>query len=423
MDLIRVRKKPSGGGPPPPVPACFFGKVSANDSIRSAMDNYYKTVQVTNYTSGEVRLKSIALAKNRVFKFHTSLPADIKVPAGKDYPIRIDFYPDSIGSYVDTLIIRTDMVEDSLRKGLFFGDGVGMQIVVDNSDSVSTYIHPQDIVPWDPLNIDARQKWQCITGSGYNGDRLLGHIYEIGPAAVEWYPTIPVLNGKAGDLVKFNVGIKIPPVSMNSSPCACYTVHETTGRVDTFFVNQNGIGFSSDSLVWLGNKQSFAFRRGGGDTHGAPAQFGFVTLENDTAAVSRYYADLGIKNVARDSNFYVRADAIVLDETQAVMAMGKSAGIVLPIAFELSQNYPNPFNPSTTISVSLPYSANLSVIIYDILGREIVRLIDGERKEAGYCSLRWDAKNKNGAMVTSGVYFYRLKADGFVLTKKMLLLR
>ena len=421
MDLIRVRKKPTPIFPPhDPI---VFPQISVNDSIRRSSDNYYKIIKIYNSVSGEMYLKSITLGKNTAFKFHTPPPPNIKIAAeGGFYDVRVDFLPDSIGLYIDTLIVRTDISADSLWRYILIGHGVGIQLIVDNSDTSSTYFRPQGIVPWDPLNSDAQKKWQRITGSGYHGDCLLGRIYKIGPAVVEWYPTIPILNGKTGDLINFNVGMKMLPGSMNSSPCVRYVVHEATGRVDTFIVNQNGIS-APDSIIWLGNKQAFVFRRGGCDNQGVPTQFGFVALENDTAAVSHYYNDFGMRNIARDSGHYVRADAIVLEETQAAMSVGKTFGVAPPTAFELGQNYPNPFNPSTTISVSLPQSTNVSVIIYDILGREVVRLIDGEQKETGYYVLRWDATNKNGTMVASGVYFYRLKAGGFVLTKKMLLVR
>jgi hypothetical protein len=87
------------------------------------------------------------------------------------------------------------------------------------------------------------------------------------------------------------------------------------------------------------------------------------------------------------------------------------------IMYRLEQNYPNPFNPSTTISFSLPRTEVVSLKVYDLLGREIATLVEG-REEAGEHSATWNAKS-----LASGVYFYQLKAGGFVETKKLLLLR
>jgi hypothetical protein len=88
-----------------------------------------------------------------------------------------------------------------------------------------------------------------------------------------------------------------------------------------------------------------------------------------------------------------------------------------PEDFQLYQNYPNPFNPSTTISFSIPRTENVSLKVYDLLGREVATLVDG-RKEAGEHSVKWNAEG-----FASGVYFCRLKAGDFVQTRKLVLVR
>ncbi|MEO0293366.1 MAG: FG-GAP-like repeat-containing protein [candidate division WOR-3 bacterium] len=94
----------------------------------------------------------------------------------------------------------------------------------------------------------------------------------------------------------------------------------------------------------------------------------------------------------------------------------------LPSIYCLSQNYPNPFNSRTTISYSIGIRSYVSLKIYDVLGREIVTLVDGI-KEAGKHIVEWDGMNLLGQKVNSGIYFYRLKSkENFVITKKMILL-
>jgi len=89
----------------------------------------------------------------------------------------------------------------------------------------------------------------------------------------------------------------------------------------------------------------------------------------------------------------------------------------IPNAFILNQNYPNPFNPSTTISFSIPEASFVSLKVFNALGEEISTVVS-EELSAGSYQYEWNAKN-----LTSGIYFYKLQAGGFVQTKKMILLR
>ena len=89
----------------------------------------------------------------------------------------------------------------------------------------------------------------------------------------------------------------------------------------------------------------------------------------------------------------------------------------LPAAYELHQNYPNPFNPSTKIAFTLPHAAEVSIRVYNALGQEIAVLQQG-RLTAGSHAVEWQAGE-----LSSGVYFYRLSAEGAQLTRKMVLLK
>ncbi len=94
---------------------------------------------------------------------------------------------------------------------------------------------------------------------------------------------------------------------------------------------------------------------------------------------------------------------------------------VIP-SFSLKPNFPNPFNSETVIRYSLPRESQVRVRIYNILGQKVRTLVD--RKEtAGPKSVTWDGKNERGDEVSSGIYFYRLEAEEFAQTRKMLLLK
>ena len=90
---------------------------------------------------------------------------------------------------------------------------------------------------------------------------------------------------------------------------------------------------------------------------------------------------------------------------------------LVPDNFKLSQNYPNPFNPSTTIKYALPEKAHVKIVIYNIMGQEVAKLID-EEMEPGYHLILWDAKG-----VQSGIYIYRIQAGEFMNVKKCLMIK
>lgn len=94
----------------------------------------------------------------------------------------------------------------------------------------------------------------------------------------------------------------------------------------------------------------------------------------------------------------------------------------LPTDFTLMQNYPNPFNPTTTIRYALARPQQVRLEIHNVLG-QVVRVLENEYENAGLYESTWDGTNSGGQEVASGVYFYRLVADDFSQTRKMMLLR
>jgi len=107
---------------------------------------------------------------------------------------------------------------------------------------------------------------------------------------------------------------------------------------------------------------------------------------------------------------YINASVVSVDE------------IFIPGQFKLYQNNPNPFNPSTTIKYELPEASAVTLKIYNLLGKEIIKLID-EFQLAGTETVNWDGKNKNGISLNSGVYLYSLTCNNYSQTKKMILIK
>ncbi|MDP7127602.1 MAG: T9SS type A sorting domain-containing protein [Candidatus Marinimicrobia bacterium] len=95
---------------------------------------------------------------------------------------------------------------------------------------------------------------------------------------------------------------------------------------------------------------------------------------------------------------------------------------VIPITFALHQNYPNPFNPITFLSYDLPSQAQVTLTVYDLIGREVTQLVN-TTQEVGYKSVQWNATDSFGKPVSAGVYLYQIQAGDFVQTRKMVLLK
>jgi len=146
-----------------------------------------------------------------------------------------------------------------------------------------------------------------------------------------------------------------------------------------------------------------------------------VELANLTFFVSEFAAN-GDSSVLRFENLYVNEGtptASGQDGIVKVVVVGiiERANSSIPISASLGQNYPNPFNPLTKIEFSVPHSGDVSLIIYNVNGGEVARLIDSELAIGNFSAV-WNAPN-----MASGIYFYRLRTGEFTQTKKMLLLK
>jgi hypothetical protein len=142
--------------------------------------------------------------------------------------------------------------------------------------------------------------------------------------------------------------------------------------------------------------------------------FGYSAL---TTSVNGRFA---IRYCVVDGGYYGNNSCFIgIDEINIIRS---SVGISpintnVPNNYILEQNYPNPFNPSTKINFAIPKSGLITLKIYDILGKEISTLIN-EYLSAGNYSV-----NFNGSNIPSGVYFYRLEANRYITTKKMLMIK
>jgi hypothetical protein len=155
------------------------------------------------------------------------------------------------------------------------------------------------------------------------------------------------------------------------------------------------------------------------DTLQGVTAFAFANLK-DQIQNQKIFGTKVVGKAARPVNliyqFYDSEGELIGQGTESIMLKA------VPEEFALYQNYPNPFNPVTTINYDLPQQTHVNLMIYDILGREVVKLIS-EEISAGYQSVIWNTRNNFGQPVSAGIYFYQIQTKDFVKTRKMVLLK
>jgi len=130
--------------------------------------------------------------------------------------------------------------------------------------------------------------------------------------------------------------------------------------------------------------------------------------------VHYHYMYTGISTDFNESNYS--------DPVCVILLNTDPAKLIVPETFELKQNYPNPFNASTTIAYQLPQASDVTMKIYNLLGQTVyTQQITDQR--AGYYHYTWNGLDNHGHGLPSGLYIYQIKADEFVDSKKMILLK
>ena len=170
-------------------------------------------------------------------------------------------------------------------------------------------------------------------------------------------------------------------------------------------VQGNSINLAWATATELNNHGFELFRNGN--------KIAFVAGKGTTTEKQEYlYDDINLQS----GIYNYRLEQLDFDGTRSISAE-ITVLLTIPETFILEQNYPNPFNPSTRISYQLPVSGNVTLKVYDLLGREVATLVN-EEKPAGSYEVSFDA-----SQLSSGVYLYRLSSGSFIETKKMILMK
>ena len=131
----------------------------------------------------------------------------------------------------------------------------------------------------------------------------------------------------------------------------------------------------------------------------------------------RYYQPSA--GIAGDDTLYL--DNYIVKSLSSITSVDDRNSESVVSNYILEQNYPNPFNPTTTIGYQLPKAGNVELKIFNTLGQE-VRTLAGGMESAGYNQVVWNGRDNNGNMVSSGVYVYTIRTNGFVQSRKMILM-
>lgn len=187
-------------------------------------------------------------------------------------------------------------------------------------------------------------------------------------------------------------------IDATSNKDRIYKINKTTG--DTTLVGNAGIGSNTIRALTFDNN---------GNLYGAYGE------ENVVSSLIKIDKTTGAATVVGTTNYRgVFGLAFAPDSTTDVTSEELN-----PTSYALFNNYPNPFNPSTVISYQLPQSSFVTLKVYDVLGNEVATLVN-ELQSAGTKNVTFKLKDKE---ISSGIYFYQLKAGSFVQTNKMLLLK
>ena len=142
---------------------------------------------------------------------------------------------------------------------------------------------------------------------------------------------------------------------------------------------------------------------------------------NDGSDYTEGYIEVGavpsFKILRGDELINLEGDIPAFENNQLYMVSSLTEAVALPETFSLDRAYPNPFNPTTTLSFAIPVDSEVSLSVYNLQGREVVSLVNGNM-DAGYHSITWNADS-----YSSGVYFVKMIAGEFVNTQKLMLVK
>jgi len=205
-----------------------------------------------------------------------------------------------------------------------------------------------------------------------------------------------------------------PPTAINLSSFYAYLVDDEVQILWSTGAEPNNIGFNiyrsaDENGDYLKVNDNLILAEGDAVTG---ASYSFI---DRPAQAGTYYYKLQDVGIDGQATFHGPIEV-------AGVTSVEDGSVINPEKYQLFQNHPNPFNPNTEIRFTIPNAGLVSIKIYDMQGK-LVRNLVSERKAAGSYTVSWDSRDENGIKITSGVYFYRIDAGEFTMSKKMILMK
>ena len=148
-----------------------------------------------------------------------------------------------------------------------------------------------------------------------------------------------------------------------------------------------------------------------------------IVIDLEEAVFEDFNIETGVEYAYSIASYDYSGNFSGFSEPVLVSMLSSEQSGIIPSEFAIHQNYPNPFNPFTLIRYQLPEQTNVTISIYDLMGRSVRTLIPGESQKAGYRQVLWNATNDLGQPVSAGMYIYTIQAGEFRQTKKMVLMK
>ncbi len=403
---------------------------------------------VANYGEDTLSISNIQIY-NSQFRLLNAVTYPILLGFNQTSSFNVLYAPTNSGNIIDSLVILSNDITNPQNSIYLTGKGYIIHAV----DTAKIYAVGGGLSNGALINIDKNTGSGTLVGlSGYTGitgicvkpsdNELFGCIsgttasmlVRINADSGDAYPSMDIPVG----------GIRTIAFDLNDDVyCATsggklYKFDLTNG--DTTFINNTGInnlyGITINPLngqLWgiaLSNKIYKIDKFTGISTLiGVPGFTITPSIAFDKKGELFGLSGLGIQVANFLKYDTLTGSALLIGSTgyQAVNSLAISPGIAtgnIPVSYHLYQNYPNPFNPSTTIQFDLPYSSHVSLIVYDVLGREIDRLVNGNLTAARHTYI-WRVSG-----LASGIYYYKIIAtpvtsvtEGFESVKKMVFIK